>query len=151
MDDLKVYFNNLTNMLVTLNSSISTIRRFGYPFLLWNISLQTYIIDLLDVNPCYLTDTELRRLHRRFGYLSVTRLQTVLERSGHEVNKMALEYLTKYCRYYQRHGQILSRFRFYLRDDKIQFNFSIIVDIFYIESKPVLHVVDKGTRYQAGR
>jgi hypothetical protein len=37
-----------------------------------------------------------------------------------------------------------------LRDD-IEFNFNIIVDIMYIASKPVLHVVDEATRFSAGR
>jgi IS30 family transposase len=36
-----------------------------------------------------------------------------------------------------------------LKDD-VDFNYSIIVDIFYIDGKPVLHIVDEGTRYQAG-
>ena len=94
--------------------------------------------------------TELQRLYRRFGHPSVVRLQRVLERAGHDTDKEALEYLTKYCIHCQRHGQSPGRFKFNLRED-IEFNHSIIVDIFYIQGKPVLHVVDEGTRYQAGR
>jgi hypothetical protein len=100
MDDLKVYFNNLTNRLITPNGSIPAMRRFGYSFLLWNTFLYSYITDLFDTNPCYLTDTELRRLYRRFGHPSVTRLQTVLERAGYEVDKEVLEYFTKFCKHY---------------------------------------------------
>ena len=33
LDRLKVYFNNLTNMLVTPQGEIPVVRRFGYPFL----------------------------------------------------------------------------------------------------------------------
>ena len=33
----------------------------------------------------------------------------------------------------------------------MSFNYSIIVDIFFISGQPVLHVVDEATRYQAGR
>jgi hypothetical protein len=62
----------------------------------------------------------------------------------------ALEYLTKYCKQCQKYGRLSGRFKFNLRDD-ISFNYSIIVDIFYISGKPVLYVVDEGTRYQAGR
>jgi hypothetical protein len=36
------------------------------------------------------------------------------------------------------------------RED-VSFNCSIIVDVFYISGQPILHVVDEGTRYQAGR
>jgi hypothetical protein len=62
----------------------------------------------------------------------------------------ALEYLTKYYEQYQKFGRLPERFKFNLRDD-ISFNYSIIIDIFYISSKPVFYIIDKGTRYQAGR
>jgi hypothetical protein len=150
MDKLGAYFNNLTNNLITLQGSVPVVRRFGHPFLLWDTSLQAYLMDSFDLTSCYLTNTELQRLHRRFGHPSVERLQRVLERAGHEVDKRVLNYLSKYCIHCQRHGQSPGRFKFNLRDD-IQFNHTIIVDIFYIQGKPVLHVVDEGTRYQAGR
>jgi hypothetical protein len=35
--------------------------------------------------------------------------------------------------------------------DNVEFNYCIIVDIMYISSSPLLHVVDKGTCFQAGR
>jgi hypothetical protein len=74
----------------------------------------------------------------------------VLERAGHDVDTEVLEYLTKYCEHCQKYGRSPGRFKFNLRDD-VNFNYSIIVDIFYISGKPVLHIVDEGTRYQAGR
>jgi hypothetical protein len=150
MDTLSVYFNNLTNTLVTPQGSVPTVRRFGHSFLLWDSSLQNFISESFNYTTCYLTNTELQRLHRRFGHPSVGRLQRVLERAGHQVDKEVLEYLSKYCTHCQRHGQAPGRFKFNLRDD-VQFNYCIIVDIFYIEGKPVLHVVDEATRYQAGR
>jgi hypothetical protein len=151
MDKLKVYFNNLTNTLITPHGSVPVVRRFGHSFLLWDTSLRTFVVDSFDYNPCFLTNTELQRLHRRFGHPSVSRLQKVLERAGHDdVDKSVLEYLTKYCVHCQRHGQSPGRFKFNLKDD-VHFNYSIIVDVFYITGKPVLHVVDESTRYQAGR
>lgn len=105
-----------------------------------------------DLNPCYLTDTELRQLHRRFGHPSAMRLRLLLERSGHgdDLDKNVLDRLTKYCTFCQKHGKSPRRFKFTLRDD-INFNFSIIVDIMYIDNSPVLHIVDESTRYQAAR
>jgi hypothetical protein len=147
MDVLGVYFNNLTNTLVTPQGNVPVVRRFGHSFLLWDTSLKLFLTESYD---CFLTTTELQRLHRRFGHPSVSRLQRVLDRAGHEVDKKALEYLTKYCEHCQRHGKSPSRFRFNLRDD-VSFNCSIIVDIFFISGQPVLHVVDEATRYQAGR
>ena len=60
MDSLKVYYNNLTNTLVTPTELFPVIRRFGHPFLLWEESLQSFITDSFDENPCLLTATELQ-------------------------------------------------------------------------------------------
>jgi hypothetical protein len=146
MDKLGIYFNNLLNMLVTPKGNVPVVRRFGHSFLLWNTSLQSFIAESFACNPCYLTNTELQRLHRRFGHPSVNRLQNVLERAGHDVNKPVLEYLTKYCKHCQKHSQLPGRFKFNLKDD-VDFNHCIIIDVFYILGKPVLYVVDEGTRY----
>jgi hypothetical protein len=75
MDKLGVYFNNLTNSLVTsTGNSVLVVRRFGHSFLLWDTSLQSFIAESFAYNPCYLTEVELQRLHRRFGHPSVSRL-----------------------------------------------------------------------------
>ena len=152
MDILKVYFNNLENVLVAPGKKVPVVRRFGHPFLLWNTSLQAYIVESFDQNPCYLTDIELRQLHRRFGHPSVERLKRILDRAGHDddSNRKTLEYITRYCSHCQKHGKSPGRFRFTLRDDA-NFNYCIIVDIMHIDGKPLLHIVDEGTRFQAGR
>ena len=146
LDHLNVYYNNVTNSLVMKDRTISVIRRFGHPWLLWKSSLDAYITDSLDENPCLLTDTELRYLHRRFGHPSAARLRLLLEQLGHEINKQTLDKLTKYCSYCQKHGKSPGRFKFTLWDD-INFNFTIFVDIMYIDNSPILHVVDEATRY----
>ncbi|RFU23765.1 hypothetical protein B7463_g12573, partial [Scytalidium lignicola] len=89
------------------------------------------------------------RLHRRFGHPSVARLQRILDCAGHDIDKDTLKYLTKFCAHCQRHGKSPGRFRFNLQDD-VNFNYSIIINVFYIDGKPVLHIVDEGTCYQAG-
>ncbi len=150
MDQLGVYLNNLTNTLVSPSGNVPVVRRFGHLFLLWNASLESFLFESFNCNPCFLTNVELQRLHRRFGHPSVSRLQRILDRAGHEVDKKALDYLSKYCAHCQRYGQSPGRFKFTLRDD-VNFNYSIIVDIMYLNGKPVLHIVDEGTRYQAGK
>ncbi len=95
-------------------------------------------------NPCFLSEIELRRLHRRFGHPSVRRLQQVLEQSGHEVELHALEHLTRYCKHSQKHGRLPGRCSFTIKDD-IEFNYNVVVDIQYIQGKPVLHRVDEAT------
>ncbi len=55
------------------------------------------------------------------------------------------------------HEKFSDRFSFIIRDENIQFNFNILVNILYIEvkteneNKPVLHLVDEATRFQADR
>lgn len=46
--------------------------------------------------------------------------------------------------------QIHSRFKFTLKDE-FEFNYSVIIDILYLEGKPVLHVVDSATSFNAAR
>jgi Reverse transcriptase (RNA-dependent DNA polymerase) len=152
MDRLGVYFNNLTNQLILPSKTIPVARRFGHPFMMWNEALESYIAESLYQNPCFLTTTELRRLHRRFGHPSADRLHTVLERSGHDdIDKKTLERLTKLCEHCQKHGKSPGRFKFTLRDENIDFNHSIYVDIMYIDNQPILHVIDEATRFQAAR
>jgi hypothetical protein len=83
MNRLKVYFNNVENILfmITKNRNLSIIRRFDHHFLLWedSYSLHSYIAQSFNFNLCYLTDVELRQLHRRFDHSSITKLHDLLK------------------------------------------------------------------------
>ena len=48
------------------------------------------------------------------------------------------------------HGKSPSRFKFTLHDD-YEFNYSIIIDVLHLDSKPVLQVVDSSTAFQAAK
>jgi hypothetical protein len=48
------------------------------------------------------------------------------------------------------HGKSPGRFKFTLKDD-YEFNYSVIIDVLYLESKPVLQAVDSATAFQAAR
>jgi transposase InsO family protein len=115
----------------------------------------------------YLTTTEIKRIHRRFGHPSVTRLYKVLTTAGHSVEIQALEFLTKVCHHCQMNAPSPTRFRFTLKDD-YEFNYEVIVDIMYLAGsqqgsqlagqlagqqgkQPVLHVVDTATAFNAAR
>jgi hypothetical protein len=94
---------------------------------------------------------ELKRLHRRFGHPSAQRLDRLLARAGYKDHRDQLTQLTKFCEFCQRHSRSPSRFRFQIQDEDIAFNHAIVVDVMYIDGKPVLHVVDQATRFQAAR
>ena len=55
------------SLIKPARDTVLVIRRFGHSFLLWDASLQTVISDPFNYNPWFLTETELRHLHRRFG------------------------------------------------------------------------------------
>src|SRR5438045_1894823 len=142
MDKLGIYFNNLTDMIIKRDgTTIEVIQTFNHPFLVWGLPA---------IN--YLTDTELRQLHRRFGHPSVNRLVRTLERAGHDSpeHRKILEHIAKFCAFCQKHGRSPGCFKFTLKDD-IHFNYALIVDVMYIDNKPILHVVDQATSFQAAR
>ena len=154
LDKSGAFFNNVTNKVIQQHQKPSrshpVFRRYGHAFLLWNILIYAFISESIIQHLCFLTETEIRRLHRRFGHLSVQRLYQILDRAGHEMNQRIIQRLTKYCHHCQKHGRFSGRFNFTIKGD-MDFNFHIIVDIFYIEGKSVLHLIDEATRFQAGR
>ena len=100
---------------------------------------------------CHLTYSELHQLHRRFRHPSVRRLVDLLERAKlDDIDVESVERLTKYYKQCQLHAKPPGRFKFTLKDD-CDFNYSVQVDIFYLDSKPVLYVVDEATSFTAAR
>ncbi|POS82418.1 hypothetical protein EPUL_005471, partial [Erysiphe pulchra] len=149
LDKNKAYFDNLNDMIRLLKNddcaSIPVVGKFGPAFLQWGPMMAT---------TSFLTETELRTLHRRFGHPSVPRLINLLNRAGHtdENHRRVLNKITEHCQKCQRFGSAPLRFKFTLKDaDNVHFNQSIFADVLYIDGAPVLHVVDEATRFQAAR
>lgn len=158
MNQLGAYFNNTTNQVIQNRPHVPhaphahpVIRRYGHAFLLWHTFAYTVIIEFIVFNSCFLTEVELRRLHRRFGHSSVRRLHEILQQAQQEVDLHALEHLTKYCKRCQMHEKSPGRFNFIIKNEDIEFNYSVLMDILYITGKPILHVVDEATRFQTRR
>jgi hypothetical protein len=144
MDRHGVYFNNIHNVLVHNGKDCPVIRKWGHPWLLLEDLEST-------VAHCHLTEGELRQLHRRFGHPAADRLHRVLSRAGYDdIDESILVKTNKYCHQCQMHSRAPGRFRFTIRDDA-DFNYRLIVDIMYINTKPVLHAVDEATAFQAAR
>jgi hypothetical protein len=143
MNWLKVYFNNVINSLIQMikmsneilrkKRSYSVIRRFDHEFLLWQNFMQIYVNQSFDLNPCYLTETKLRQLHRRFDHSSTRKLYDLLKRANHEMKKSAVKKLTKFCSFCQKHEKSPERFKFTLRDD-VNFNYSVIVNVTHCQT-----------------
>ena len=142
MDRLKLHYNNLENVLIQGNNRIPVIRKWGHPFLM--LSPEEGMID------CHLTEQELRQIHRRLGHPSVPRLAKVLELSGNDVEVDVLKEIAKFCHQCQMNSKAPGRYKITLKDDH-EFNYSIIIDVVYLDGRPVLHVVDSATSFNAAR
>ena len=152
LDKSKAFFNNVTNKIIQQKSprSHSVFKKYGHAFLLWNIPTYVFISESIIQHFCFFTETEIRRLYRRFGHFSMQRFYQILDRAGHEMNQRIIQRLIKYCHHCQKHGKFSERFNFIIKND-VDFNFHIIVDIFYIEEKSILHFIDEATRFQTNR
>ena len=148
MDRLGIHFNNITNKVIhddrDRKPPFPVIRLFDHPFMVWGTKMVS----------SFLTEPELRQLHRRFGHPSSDRLLRMMERAGHdhdhETHRLLLRRIERFCHLCQKHRRSPGRFRFTIKDDA-QFNHVVYVDVMYIDGDPVLHVVDEATRYQAAR
>ncbi len=114
--------------------------------------LHLYIAQSFNFYFCYLTDIELRQLHRRFEHSFIMKLHDLLKRFDHQVKKSVLKKLIKFCTFCQKYAKFSERFKFILKDDaNCNFNYSIIVDVMYIDNSLILHVVDDVTCFQIAR
>ena len=62
-----------------------------------------------------------------------------------------MKQFTKYCKHCQMHEKSFERFNFIIKNEDIEFNYNVIVDILYITNKSILHVVDETIRFQSNR
>ena len=144
MDTLGIHLNNITNQLICQDGkNIPIFCKWGYPWFFVNKN-NKIAIDI------YLIEAKLCRDHTCFEHLSVNKLHKLLTGAGHNIEHKTIEMINKFCHYYQIKGKALRRFKFTLKKD-VDFNYEIIVDIMYLDKKPVLHAVDATTAFQTGR
>lgn len=143
MDRMGVKLDNLKNVLIQGQKVVPVVRKWGHPWMLPHSMEKAIAVS-------HLTETELKQLHRRFGHLSVQRLTRILQRAGQEFDSKALQHLTKFCHHCQMNGKSPGRFKFNLKHD-YEFNYSIIVDVLYLDGKPVLQVINSSTNFGASK
>jgi hypothetical protein len=86
-----VYFNNINNTLMHNGKKHSIVRKWGYSWFLLNNAEITAV-------HCHLIETNLRQLHRRFGYPAAERFYRVFARAGYEdINEFVIAKIGKYC------------------------------------------------------
>ncbi|MGI4816881.1 MAG: integrase catalytic domain-containing protein, partial [Janthinobacterium lividum] len=163
MQHHNVYLKNITNELIQADGDKKDLRswpvtmKYGHAWITKNLA-QTITFDKQGLPHTFLTEQELRNIHRRLGHPSVNRMIKILERSDHEDvrHRDLVEKIAKYCELCQKNGKAPGRFKFNYKDDS-EFNAVLVIDVFFLEVKgskgklPVLHVVDEATNFQAAR
>ncbi len=103
----------------------------------------------------FYTTKQLLRLHRQFAHSSAEKLYNLLKIAGLDaVGRQTLEKLEgRVSRYEpcQRIRNAQRRFRVTLGQEIVRFNAEAYIDIIYLDSRPVLHIVDSATRFSAAR
>jgi hypothetical protein len=99
----------------------------------------------------HMTEAKLRQLYWRFGHPSVRRLAKLLERARYkDIEVRTIKHLTKFYKQCQLYSKSPGRFKFTLKDDH-NFNYTVLINIMYLDRKPVLQAVDKATAFMAAR
>lgn len=97
------------------------------------------------------TQEELRKVHRHFYHPDSQRLFSVLRRANPEEcssqTLAELEDVEEECDICQRLSKAPSRFRVSMPHDSITFNRLLFCDLMFLEGKPVLHCVEKDTKF----
>jgi hypothetical protein len=65
-----------------------------------------------------------------------------------DIDSCTIEHLTKFCKHCQLYTKSPGRFKFTLKED-IDFNYLVIINILYLNRKPVLQAVDKAIVFNA--
>lgn len=97
----------------------------------------------------FFTRTQLEKLDRQFAHLFATKLFNLLKLARQD------EVFQRVFRLWKTYPSDVTpvprRFRVSMGAEAVRFNEKFIMDIMYLDGKPVLHVVDEGTRFFAAR
>ena len=97
--------------------------------------------------------SELGRVHRHFYHPNSERLYSLTKRGvpGKTSFKVLhdLEKIESTCDLCQRFSHAPHRFRVSLPDKDVVFNRTVCMDIMFLEGNPVLHIVEKDTKFSA--
>lgn len=133
-------FNEFTMSSTTENWTIPLSRKMGHAYIEWADSI-------------LYTELELRRMHKHFYHPSTEKLYAVIKRAEPSTTHTGiydiLDKVRNTCETCQRNSREPHRFRVSLPGEECTFNRIVSMDIMSLDSKPVLHVVDRDTKLGA--
>lgn len=121
------------------------------------LSLENYFLVYrwsADDTPYALyTEPELRRIHRTFGHPSVKATYNLLKRASKtgldKEIRLELEKIADDCKVCKTNSSTPRRFKLTVGSDELRFNHRVIADTMFLDSKPVLHMIDESTHFTA--
>lgn len=125
----------------------------------WNVPVHRHnghvYADMSTPVITFFNRQQLVKLHRQFCHPSADKLYRLLKRgrpndTTPETLKI-LEDISKRCDPCQRIQPAPTRFRVTLGAEDVKFNEEILMDIMYIDNRPILHIVDASTHFSAAR
>ncbi len=97
----------------------------------------------------------LKKLHKTFGHPSSRALTNLLKKASFKKLdpkvRQLVKKITNRCKPCQTWQSAPARFRISFPTEKIMFNHEIEVDLRWIDGDPVLHIIDRGTRYSVDK
>jgi hypothetical protein len=128
-----------------LNSPTGSIplHDYGHLIIKWNSS---------DIRTHY-TKGQIRKLHRHYLHPSTTKLYDLLRRADPNLSsetKGLIQNITQACSTCAEYSTKPICFSVRTPDDVV-FNQKLLLDIMYINTRPILTIVDRGTRFLAAR
>ena len=136
------YADNTTNMLVcpSTNTRTPITRKFGHLYLEWGV-----------INTLFCKQ-ELTKLHKHFFHPSVQKLYDLIKRAKPEKatieTRRLLEEIQTACKTCTELGPRPARFQVSIPGEVI-FNQELALDLMWILSKPLLHIVDTQTHFSS--
>lgn len=105
--------------------------------------------------PIHITKMQLARLHRQFSHPSTDKLFNLIRKARPEdatpETRRLLDEIVKHWAPFQRIQRAPRRFRVTMGTEHIQFNERVLMDVMYLDGRPLLHVVDEGTHMSAAQ
>jgi hypothetical protein len=119
-------------------------RQKGHIYLQWDPGVELFF-----------TRAELIKVHRQFHHPSTNKLMNLLKRADpanvSETTRGFLNEIRSSCETCCRFGPRPQHFQVSLDADRVVFNKEIVMDLMYLNTKPVLHIVDRDTTFSSAK
>lgn len=122
---------------------------------MWRVASNHLYVGVGAPHQTCFTKAQLMKLHKQFFHPSSQKLFNLIKRARPEMATpeilQTIMELSRRCDPCQRIQLAPYRFRVSFGTENIRFNERVLMDVLFLNSKPVLHIVDEGTRFSAAR